>query len=142
MCGSERNAFSYQVVSKVCRVGKTTECGSFHIVFSKLHGLDHAGERNEYALKCIDHIEKRLLHFLHVLVIGERKSLHGDKKRDEVAIYTAGLSTGELGNIRILLLRHHGRSRGISVIKLDELEFLGRIEDDLFGKTRQVHHEK
>lgn len=89
------------------------------------HGRNHAGIDIEGEVQGIQSIKDAFLIFLHVLVIGQRQALHDGQKTDEVSIDTAGFAANELTHVRILLLRHDRAARGVSVIKLDELEFAG-----------------
>ena len=51
----------------------------------------------------------------------------------------ARLAAGELGDVRVLLLRHDRRSGGVGVVDLDPAELVRRPEHDLLAEPGQVH---
>ena len=51
----------------------------------------------------------------------------------------AGLAPGELGDVRVLLLRHDRRAGSVRVVDLDPAELLRGPQHDLFAEPGQVH---
>ncbi len=87
----------------------------------------------------VDRVEHRLLVLLQVAVVGERQALERGQQRHEVADEAAGLAAGQLGDVRVLLLRHDRRAGGVGVVHLDPAELLRGPEHDLLAQPRQVH---
>ena len=92
-------------------------------------------------MKRVERIEDRLLVLLHVLIIGKRQALHDREKAHQVAVNAPGLSADELRHIRVFLLRHDGRARGVRVVELNEFKLPAAPGDDLLAEPAQVHHE-
>src|SRR5690606_24787555 len=57
----------------------------------------------------------------------------------EVADEPAGLAAGQLGDVRVLLLRHDRRAGGEGVVQGHEGELLRVPDDDLLGDPGDVH---
>ncbi len=57
----------------------------------------------------------------------------------EPADQPPGLAAGQLGHVRVLLLRHDRRAGGVAVVDLDPAELLRGPEHDLLAQPRQVH---
>ena len=54
----------------------------------------------------VDRRRTRVLVLLHVLVVRERKALMSVSRPMEVAVDATGLAAHQLGEVRVLLLRH------------------------------------
>ena len=106
-----------------------------HSVFVKFHCGKHAAEQRETALCRIHRVKRKLLVFLHVLIVRKRDSLHRGKQRNQCAIDTAGLSSDKLSDIRVLFLRHDTASGAVRIIDLHKLVFVGIPDDDLLRKA-------
>ena len=103
---TERQALLGQVVGNVS-CGKVTLLRlSTHCIGVHLHGGDHALHADQAVVQGLAGIHNTFLVFLEVLVIGQRKALHGGKQRHKIAHYAAGLAADELGEVGVLLLRH------------------------------------
>ena len=136
---TERQAFLRKVVRHVGRIREVTFKDLAGVIAIDSHSRDHAGIDIEGEVQGIQGIKDAFLIFLHVLVIGQRQTLHDGQKTDEVSIDTAGFAANELTHVRILLLRHDRAARGVSVIKLNELEFAGGPVNEFFRQTREMH---
>ncbi len=55
--------------------------------------------------------------------------------------YSSGLAAHELGHIGIFLLRHDRRAGAEAIWQVDEVELRRSPKNELFGKTREVHHD-
>ena len=86
-------------------------------------------------------LEDRLLGFLHVFVVGERKSLEQQRDRLCCAVKAADFGADEFGEVGIFLLRHGARAGGEGLGQLDEAELGGRVEGDLLGEAAGVEAE-
>ena len=102
---------------------------------------DHAREGRQQDRELVDLVEDRLLVLLQVAVVREREALERGEQAGQVADETPGLAARELGDVRVLLLRHDARPRGVGVVQAHEAELLGRPEDDLLGEPREVDGE-
>ena len=123
-------------------VGGQREAGRgflFQAVAVEVPGLDHAGEGGQQHFERIDLVEHGLLVLLQVASVGGGQALQGGQQTGQIADESAGLAAGELGDIRVLLLRHDGGAGGIAVVELDEGELLGVPDDDLLGQAGDVH---
>lgn len=97
----------------------------------KAHRTNHARECGQQHFERVDLIEHGFLVFLKVARIGCGQTFERGKQASEVAYETAGLASGEFGDVWILLLRHDRRASGIGIVKLHETELLGIPDDDL-----------
>lgn len=83
-------------------------------------------------------VEDGLLVLLEVAVVRERESLQRGHQAGQVADQTPGLAAGQLGDVRVLLLRHDRRAGGEGVVEGDEGELLRVPDDDLLGDPGEV----
>ena len=65
----------------------------------------------------VDRVEDRLLVLLQVPVVRERQALERGQQPGEVADQPAGLAAGQLGDVRVLLLRHDRRAGRVGVVE-------------------------
>ena len=100
---------------------------------------DHPGERGQQHLQRVHGVEDRLLVLLQVPVVGQRQRLERGQQPGEVADQPAGLAPRQLGDVRVLLLRHDRGAGGVGVVQRGEAELLGRPEDHLLGDPGEVH---
>ena len=70
------------------------------------HVAHHAGHGGDRQHQGGERIHGAFLVLLHVLLIGERQSLHHHEQRGERADDAASLGAHQLGGVRIALLRH------------------------------------
>ena len=103
------------------------------------HRAHHAADGRQENGQGVDGVEDRFLVLLQVPVVGQGQGLEGGEQPGQVTDEASGLATGELGHIRVLLLRHDGRARGVGVVQGDEVELLGVPDDDLLAQARDVH---
>ena len=99
-------------------------------------------QRLEGAVDLVEGVEQRLLVLLEVAVVGEREALQRGQEAGEVADDTAGLAAGELGDVGVLLLRHHRRPRRPGVVEAHEPELVGRPQAHLLADAREVDGEQ
>ena len=95
------------------------------------HSLQHGGEGLQAQLYVVHCVEDRLLVLLHILVVCQRQTLHHGQQGLEIAVHSGGLATDQLGNIRVLLLGHDGRTGCKGIVQFNELELPGTPQDDL-----------
>ena len=135
----ERQPLLRQVVGHVggCKVA-LLRLGA-HGLGHHAHRLDHAGGAHKAVLERPRGVDGALLVLLQVLVVRKRQGLARDEQRYEVAHHAPGLAADELGEVRVLLLRHDGRARGERIGQLDEPELGAGPQHDLLAQTRQVH---
>ena len=138
----ERNAVIYEIIRHIGRIREAVLCGCFHHFFIKGNRIDHAGEEGQAHLGRIDRVEHALFVFLHIFIIRKRQALHRRQKAHECAVDTSGLAAHELGDIRVLLLRHDTAAGTVGVVQLDKAVLVGIPDDDLLGETAQVHHDR
>ena len=85
--------------------------------------VEHLGENGQCVRGGFHGIENRLLVFLHVAIVSERKPFHHREERHEVAIEPPGFPAGEFRDVGVLFLRHQARSRRVPIAEGDEPEF-------------------
>ena len=102
------------------------------------HRAHHAANGRQEDGQGVDGVEDRFLVLLQVPVVGQGQGLEGGEQPGQVADEAPGLAAGELGHVRVLLLRHDGRARGVGVVQGDEVELLGVPDDDLLAQARDV----
>ena len=91
------------------------------------HRKSHAGR--------IHGIKDGLLVFLKVPVVGHGKSFENRQKTEEVPVESTCFSTGQFGDVGILLLRHQTGACGVSVAQAGKSKFRGGPEDHILGET-------
>ena len=117
-------------------------CAVFHHVFSEFHGGDHTFKQCQASLYRINGIKGQFFIFLHVFIISQRNAFHCGQNRHQCSIDTAGLSSHQFGDIRILFLRHDAASGAVGIVDLHKLILVGVPDDDFLGKTAQMHHDR
>ena len=98
--------------------------------------------RANTAFDCINGIKGQLFVFLHIFVVSQRNAFHGGQHGHQCAVDTAGLSSDQLCDIRIFLLRHDAAAGAVGVIDLHKAVFIGIPDDDLLAETAQMHHNR
>ena len=83
--------------------------------------------------------EGELLVLLQVAVVRQRQALADGEHGREPADRDARAPAQVLGDLRVLLLRHHRRAERDRVVELRERELLRREHDHLLGQAREVH---
>ncbi|CVN93909.1 Uncharacterised protein [Streptococcus pneumoniae] len=109
-----------------------------HALRLELEGGDHPGDGGQQQLEGVRGVEDGLLVLLQVAVVGQRHALERGQQPREVADEAAGLAAGQLGDVRVLLLRHDRGPRGVRVVQRHEARLLGGPEDDLLRDAGQV----
>ena len=102
------------------------------------HRVDHAGDGWAQDVEGIDLVEDRLLVLLEITVVGERKSLEDGEETGEITDEPTGLAARELGDVRILLLRHDRGTGRVGIVEGDVAELLRVPDDDLLGQAGDV----
>ena len=109
---TERQTLPHQIVGQVGGGGKISVLGrghTFGIEPCVLQQCIHDGKRNMRRIQCV---EKAFFIFLHIFVVGQRQALHQRQKCGQVTEDPPSLAAHQLGDIRVLLLRHDGAARG------------------------------
>ena len=138
----ECNSMIHQIVSRICRIGKTIFRASIHVFFSKFHRGNHTVKKSQAAFDRINGIKSELLVFLHILIIGQGYSLHRGEYTHQSTIHAARLSPHQLCNIWIFFLRHDATASTIGIVNLHELIFIGVPQNDLLAEPAQMHHDR
>ena len=141
VCFSERHAFLHEVVGKVGGVGEVFRDGAFHDVAFDRHAAQECCVDGEAEFHRVDGVEHAFLVLLQILVVGKRQTLDDREHRHEVSDDASRLAAHKLGDVGILLLRHHGGACAVGIVQLDEGEFARAPEDDFLGEPREMHHE-
>ena len=75
---------------------------------------------------------------MEVLVVGQGQAFEHRQKRGEIANQTAALAAHQLGEIGVLLLRHHAAARGPGIVHLDIAEFGRGPQHQFLRQAREV----
>ena len=87
-------------------------------------------------------VKETLLILLKVAVIREGQAFHDGEQAHEGAVDPASLAAHELGHVRIFLLGHDGRARGVAVRKGDKAEIgIGPV-NGLLAVAGEVLHDE
>ena len=138
---AERQALFHQIVSQVRGVNKAFLCRTLHILAVGTHRLNHRRKHLQTHIYRIAGIKNRFLILLHILIICQRQALQRSQQCNQISVYPAGLTADQLRHIRVLLLGHNGRARGIRIAQLHKLKLPARPENDLLGEAGQMHHQ-
>ena len=138
----EGHALPHQIIRRVRRIGKSVPGGSFHDILPEFHGIDHSGKQSQTALHRVDGVKGQLLVLLHILVIGQRKSLHRRQHGDERAVDPSCFPPDQLRDIRIFLLRHDGAACAVGVVNLHKPILICIPDTDFLAEAAQVHHDR
>ena len=87
-----------------------------HALVVEGHRAHHAADGRQENGQGVDGVEDRFLVLLQVPVVGQGQGLEGGEQPGQVTDEAPGLAAGELGHVRVLLLRHDGRARGVGVV--------------------------
>ena len=129
----------YQIIRCISRIGKSVLCAGLHDILVKGHGRDHAGKQRQTSFYSINCVKGQFFILLHIFIICQRDSFHRRQHGHQSTINTAALSTNQLCNIRILLLRHDAASGAVRIIDLHKPILIGIPDDDLLTETAQMH---
>ena len=138
---AERHALLHEIIREVRGVGEVLCHRSLHDFLAHFHAADNLRVDGEAELDRVDGVKDAFLVLLQILVVGERQALDRGEHGHEMADHAACLSAHELGDIRVLLLRHHRGARAVRIIELHEMELARAPEDGLLAETREMHHE-
>jgi len=137
---AERHSFPHEVVGQV-GCGRESLAQRFaHAVRPRRDTLQQLGEEGQHVAQRVGGVKERLLVLLVVLVIGERLALHHRQQRNQRAVDTPGLAAHELGNVRVLLLRHDRGTGAEAVGDGDEAETRAHPDHQLLRQAGDVHH--
>ena len=131
----ERHAVIYQIIRCVCGIRKSLCCALPHPVRTEFYRGQHSVKQRQASFYRINGIKGQFLVFLHVFIVSQRQSFHGSKQGYERPVHPAGLSTYQLGDIRIFLLGHNAAARTVCVVQLHELVFVGIPYNNFFPQT-------
>ena len=132
----------HQIVRHIGCVRKAVLCGGFHHIFVEYNRIHHAGKQGQAHRRRVDRVKYALFVLLHILIVSKRKSLHRREHAHQCSIYTAGLSSYQLCDIRILFLRHDAAAGAVSIINLHKSVLVCVPDDDLLRKTAKMHHDR
>ena len=139
---AERHSAANQICGARQRVHESAAGGLLHARVVEGHACHEAGRYLHHARHLLGGGEDRLLRLLHVLVVGQRKSLHRDEQRRRVGEDPGRLAANQLQRIRILLLRH-GAAAGRELLRqLHEAELGGREQNRLLRPTAQMQRNR
>ena len=138
----ERHAFAHQVIGKIGRQQRGVAHsggagGPIHFDVPQ-HGREdaHGGADG------VGGVEQPLLVLLQVAVVGHGQPLQQRQQRNQVADDTPALAPRQLGDVRILLLRHQRRTGRVGVGDPDEIEFAAGPQDQVLGQAREMDGEQ
>ena len=105
---AERHALFRQVIGHIGsgKVAFLRLC--HHRVFVNGHGGNHACRATIAILQRLCSVNGAFLVFLQVLVVRQRKRLHGHQQRHQITDNATRFSTNELSEVGVLFLRHNG----------------------------------
>ncbi len=89
---SERNTFTYQVISQLRSIRIALGSGNPAAFFIKRQTVEHFTGDTQTAVPLIHRIEGAFFVFLHVFVISQRQTFHGNQQRLQVAKYPAAFT--------------------------------------------------
>ena len=112
-----------------------------HPLAVDLEPADEHGESVEREPDVATGGEHGRLVLLQVAVVRERETLHGREQARQPTDRRAGLAAGELGDVRVQLLRHHRGARRRGLREPREAELRRRPEHDLLADARKVDEE-
>ena len=137
---AERHALAHQVVGEVGGRGVPLARSGGHRLALDLDAAEHLGEHGEARGQGVHHVEQRFLVLLVIAVVRERLRFHEGQQRHQVTVDASGLAANQLGDIRVLLLRHDRGAGGERIRDRDKAEARVGPEDELFAEPRQVRH--
>ena len=116
--------------------------GALHTLEAEVEGAGEVGKDAEEAGEVSADVEDLLLAFLEVFVVGERQAFDQGGECGGCAEQAGGFAAGEFGEVGVFLLRHRGGAGGEGFGEVDEAEFGGGVEGELFGEARDVKAER
>ena len=129
---AEGNALAHHVVSEVGGGGEAALGSIPHIVPACLQMGSHIGECPQAVPQGIDGIKQWLFIFLIVFVVGQWLGFHQCQQTDQMAVDPTGLAAYQLGNIRVLFLRHDGGTGTETIRQIDKTELRRSPQHQLF----------
>ena len=138
---TERNTLADHPFSQIGSQRKPARSQLAHAVLMKRQRRYKTGHRRQQQVKLCHRVNDWLLVFLQVTIIGQRLSLQRGQKPSEIANKAASLAAGKFRHVRILLLRHDGRTRRPSIIKRDIAIFRCAPIDDFFREPGHIHRD-
>ncbi len=130
--------FAHQPVGQIGRGREARAGGGGHPFGVGTQRRDHGGHGVQGQVQGVEGLEHRRLVLLHVLGIGQRKTLHHRGQGDQRAHDPARLGPHQFGGVGVALLRHDGRAGGQVVRQGGETEHRRHPDHDLLGQARQV----
>ena len=135
---AERRAANDEPLGEVGGRRRLAVGRGLHALGHERRRVDHPADRDERQRDLVDGVEQRLLVLLQVAVVGQRQALQRRQQAGEVADQAARLAAGELGDVGVLLLRHHRRPGGVGVVEAGEAELLARPQHPLLAEPGEV----
>ena len=129
---AERKSFLCQIVRHIGGIGEVIFQDGSRTRAVDSHGTQHTGVNIQSEPQCVYGVKYALLIFLHILVIGKRKSLHHRQECYQMAIHPSCFPADQFTDIGILFLRHDGTACAVPVIKLNKTEFAGAPQNQFF----------
>ena len=94
--------------------------------------------RRQHHLQLGHRVEDRFLVLLQIAVVGQRHRFEGGQQTGQVADQPAGFTAGQLGDIRVLLLRHDRAAGRPGIVQGDVTEFGCAPQNDVLGQPGYV----
>ena len=138
---TERHPLLHQIVCQICSIGEILCHSPTHNILPHLHAPENSGINCQTELDGINGIKDTLLVLLQILVVSQWQALNSGQHSHEMAHNPTGFASYQLGYIRILLLRHHGRASAMSIIQLNKEELTGTPQNGFLTETGQMNHE-
>ena len=139
---AERGAGEDQLLGEVGGRHVRGVGGRLHRRGVELDRREEARHGRQAQRDLVDRVEEGLLVLLEIAVVGERKALEGGEQAGEVADQPTRLAAHELGDVGVLLLRHHRAAGRERIVERGEAELVRCPEHELLADARQVeaHH--
>src|SRR5579884_2775099 len=135
----ERNSLANQRIGYLRSGKKTLGRRSFHSVRMNSQGLHHAPGKDQAAGCRVHSVEKSLLVFLQIAVIGKRQALQLHQLAREPTRHSRSLPTDQFQSVRVLFLRHQAAAGCVSIIKFNKAKRRRRIDNQVLGEAAEMN---
>ena len=136
---AERYAFADQPFSQVSGQGVACRSELAQTILVEGQRCHQTGQCRQQQSQLLDRVHQRLLVLLEVTVVSQRLSLQRGHEPCEITNQTTGLTASQLCHVRVLLLRHDGRTSRPGISQSDVAVLRGGPVDDFLCQTRHVH---
>ena len=130
---AEGHALAYEVIGKVGGKHVALAGQRFDAIGVQLHARQHVGEDGQGRQQRVYGVEEPFLILLQVPVVGQRQSFENSEDAHQTAVNPARFTPGDLGKIRVPLLRHDAAAGGELVGQAHKVELATGPDDDLLG---------